>query len=216
MKTILCLLALLAFVCPGRPAEPTHDKDKDNPIEQEFFPPEFLLAQREALGLSDTQLHDLQAVIQDAQPKFENLKGQLEERVKALKEVLRQPKPDISQTEEKLRTMLTQENEVKVFQMRLLLTLRNTLTPEQVEKAQQLRQHFNGANPTEGLAERLQAKFKKLRGLVEERAAGGPPPEDIVTKAREIQQLAQDGKPFEAEKKLDTLLSTLTAPNAKP
>ena len=214
MKTILCFLAFLALVCPGRPADPA--PDKNNPVEMELFPPEFLFAQQEALGLSDTQLHDFQALMEEAQPKFENLRGQLEARVKALADTLHQTKPDIAQAEEKLRTMLAQENEMKVFQIHLMLALRDKLTPEQVEKARQLRPQFKGGNPIEGLAERMQAKFEKLRGLVEARAAGGQPPEDIVAKAHEIEQLVQDGKPFEAEKKMDALLSSLAEPGAKP
>jgi Spy/CpxP family protein refolding chaperone len=214
MKTILGFLTLLTLACPCLPAEPA--ADKDNPIEMELFPPEFLFSEHEALGLSETQVQDLLATVQEAQPKFQSLKGQLEERAKALKEALHQPKPDIAQTEEKLRTMLAQENEMKIFQMHLMLTLRDKLTPEQVEKARQLRPHFTGANPTEGLAERLQAKFEKLRGLVEARAAGGPPPEDIVAKAQEIRQLVEGGKPVDAERQLDALLSSLTAPGAKP
>jgi Spy/CpxP family protein refolding chaperone len=214
MKTILCFFALLTLAGSCLTAEPA--PNKDNPIEMELFPPELLFSQHEALGLSDTQMHELQATIQDAQPKFESLKGQLEERTKALKDALHQPKPDIAQTEEKLRTMLAEENEMKVFQLHLMLTLREKLTPEQVEKARQLRPHFNGANPNQGLAERLQAKFAKLRGLVEARAAGGAPPEEIVAKAQEIRQLVEGGKPNDAERELDALLSTLETPNAKP
>jgi Spy/CpxP family protein refolding chaperone len=214
MKTVLCFVAILNLVCARVLAEPV--AENANPFEMELFPPEFLISQHEALGLTETQLQDLQAVMQDTQPKFESLKGELEERAKALKDALHQTKPDIAQTEEKLRTMLSKENEMKLLQVHLMLTLRDKLTPEQVEKARQLRPHFNNAGATDDLRKRLQAKFEKLRDIIEARAAGGAPPEDIVAKAREIQELMQSGKPFDAEKKLDALLSSLTAQNAKP
>jgi Spy/CpxP family protein refolding chaperone len=210
MKTPLRLLAILVLACAPAIAEP-------NPIEGELFPPDFLFSQREALGLSDTQIQDLQAIVQDVQPKFESLKSQLEERGKAFQEALHQPKPDIDQTEEKLRAMLTQENQMKLLQVRLMLTLRSKLTPEQVEKARQLRPHsVASGNPNAGLAQRLQAKFEKLKAAVEARAVGGQPPEEIVAKAREIQQLVQNGKPQEAEHELDALLATLGEAKAKP
>src|SRR5258708_4014650 len=104
MKTTLLLVAtsLLAFL---------HTTTAQNPMESELFPPDFLFAQREALGLNESQLQDIQAIVQDVQPKFETLKGQLEERAKAFQEALHQAKPDIALTEEKLRKMLAQENE---------------------------------------------------------------------------------------------------------
>jgi Spy/CpxP family protein refolding chaperone len=187
-----------------------------NPIEAELFPPDFLIAQREALGLNETQLQDLQAIVQDVQPKFESLKTQLEDRGKALKEALHQPHPDSAQAEDKMRALLAQETEMKLLQLRLMLGLRSKLTPEQVDKARQLRPQYSGAdhNPLEGLQQRLQAKFEKLKAAVEARAAGGQPPEELINKAHEIQQLVQNNKPLEAERQLDALLSTL--PEAKP
>jgi hypothetical protein len=210
MKSIIPLLTAVLFTVTRAIAGP-------NSIETELFPPDFLFAQREALGLNETQLQDMQAIVQDVQPKFEALKGQLEDSVKTLQEALHQPKPDIAKTEEKLRSMLTQENEVKVLQIRLMLTLRDKLTPEQVEKARQLRPQFTSTtNPDEGLAERLKAKFEQLRTAVEARASGGQPPEEIISKAHDIQQLVQTGKPQEAERALDALLSTLTPEKPKP
>jgi Spy/CpxP family protein refolding chaperone len=214
MKTVLCFVAILTLVCSHVLAEPA--AENANPIEMELFPPEFLFSQREALGLSDDQLQQFQAVMQDTQPKFESLKGEMDERLKALKDALHQTKPDIAQTEEKLRTMLAKENEMKLLQVHLMLTLRDKLTPEQVEKARQLRPRFSNTNATDAMRERLQAKFEKLRSIVESRAAGGQPPEEIVAKAQEIQQLLQSGKPVDAEKQLDALLSSLAEPKAKP
>jgi hypothetical protein len=221
MKHILCVLALLAASAASTlPASPDNKSGNPpaNPIEQELFPPDFLFAQREALGLSEAQLQELQTIVQNAAPKFEDLKGLLEVRTKALHEALLESKPDIAQTDEKLRAMLAQENQMKIFQVHLLLTLREKLTGEQVQKARQLRPQFTpgSTNPADGLAERLQGKFQKLRTLIEARAANGQPPEDIVSKARDIQQLVQNGKPLEAERKLDELLSTLAPEKARP
>jgi Spy/CpxP family protein refolding chaperone len=189
-----------------------------NPIEAQLFPPDFLFAQRETLGLSEAQLQDLQALVQDVQPKFEALKGQMEERSKAVVEAIQQPKPDVAKVQEKLRAMLTQENEMKVLQIGLMLNLRNKLTSEQLAKALELRPRgfAQNTNPAEGLAERLQAKFQKLRAAVEARAAGGEPPVELVEKARAIQQLVQNNKPLEAEQQLDALLATLPEGKAKP
>jgi Spy/CpxP family protein refolding chaperone len=213
MKTTACLLTFCAFALLRATAAP-------NPIESEFFPPDFLFSQHEALGLNETQIKDLQAIVQDVQPKFESLKGQLEERVKTLQDALHQPNPDIPKTEEKLRAMLSQENEMKALQLHLLLTLRGKLTPEQVDKARQLRAQTastsTSGDPTNGLRERLQAKFEQLKTAVEAQAAGGQPPEETVAKAREIQQLVQDGKPQEAENQLDALLATMPNAKAKP
>jgi len=196
-----------------------HATAAPNPIEQELFPPDFLMNQREALGLDETQLHELQATVQEVQPKFETLRGQLEERTRALQAALHEAKPDVAQTEEKLRALLGQENEMKILQIHLMLTLRNKLTAEQVDKARQLRQdprtQSGGGDPRQGLPERLQKKFEQLKAAVQERAFGGAPPEEIVKQVGEIQHLAQGGQPLEAEHRIDLLLTQLREAKAK-
>lgn len=216
MKSYLCLTAIFAITLLRAVAEP-------NPVESELFPPDFLMAQREALGLNETQLQDIQAIVQDVQPKFETLKGQLEERGKAFHEALHQAKADTSQAEEKLRALLTQENEMKVLQVRLMLNLRSKLTPEQVEKARQLRQQQQqpqpgtaGSDPRIGLPERLGKKFEQLKTAMQERAFGGAPPEEIVKQVGEIQRLAQEGQPLEAERRIDLLIGQLREGKKKP
>ena len=156
--TLLAAASLLAFLAHHAFAAPI-------PIESELFPPDFLFAQRDALGLSETQLQDFQAIVQDVQPKFEALKGQLEERAKAFQEILHQPKPEIAQVEEKLRNKLAQENEMKVLQVRLMLDLRSKLTTEQVDKARQLRPQQPPAaprsNPSRGPARAPAGEVRK-------------------------------------------------------
>lgn len=231
MKNSLCLLTLTVLVwttahlaTAADDASPytgytARNTPRPNPIESELFPPDFLLAQREALGLNENQLQDIQAIVQDVQPKFETLKGQFEERAKAFQEALHQAKPDITLTEEKLRTMLAQENEIKLLQVRLMLDLRGKLTAEQVDKARQLRQQQPQAaanDPRQGLPERLQKKFEQLKTAMQERAFEGAPPEEIVKQVGEIQQLAQNGQPLEAERRIDLLISQLREGKKKP
>jgi Spy/CpxP family protein refolding chaperone len=208
LKRILLLAASALLVLPYRAAA-------DIPIESELFPPDFLLREREALGLSETQAQEIQKIVEDVQPRFESLKGQLEDKAKAFRDVLHQPQPEVAQAQEKLRAMLGQENEMKLLQVTLMLTLRNKLTAEQVEKARQLRAQEPRANtagkdPREGLPERLGKKFEQLRAAIEKRAAGGVPPDDLMPRVREIQTMAQGGRPLEAEQRIDQLLSELS------
>jgi Spy/CpxP family protein refolding chaperone len=194
-------------------------KAADNSFESELFPPDFLYSQREALGLNETQLHDIQAVVQDVQPKFEAVKGQMEERGKAFRDALHEANPDIAQTEDKLRTMLTQENEMKVLQIHLMLTLRSKLTPDQVAKARELRQQArqtSASDPRQGLPERLQKKFQQLKAALDQRGSVDALPEEIVKQVKEIQSLAQGGQPLEAERKVDQLISQLGDGKPKP
>jgi Spy/CpxP family protein refolding chaperone len=213
VKIALSILTATLFVF-------LYSASAENPFESELFPPDFLLNQREALGLNEAQLQDIQAIVQDVQPKFENLKEQLEDRAKAFREALHQAKPDIAQTQGKLRAMLTEENEMKLLQVHLMLTLRSKLTPEQVDKARQLRtqtlQEAAANDPRQGLPERLQKKFKQLKALVEEQATGGQPPDGVMQKVGEIQQLVQQSKPLEAERQLDQLISALRDGKKKP
>ncbi|MDR3406741.1 MAG: hypothetical protein P4L99_29920 [Chthoniobacter sp.] len=209
MKTILPFLALTLLALFRATAAP-------NPIEGELLPPDFLMAQHEALGLSETQLHEIQATVQEVQPKFESLKGQLEGRMKDFQETLHQPKPDIAQAEEKLRAVLSQENEMKLLQVHLMLTLRSKLTPEQVEKARQLRLQSPSSgspaasDPNAELRQRLEAKLARVKEGVQQWAASGHDPSVIAqTMEEKFKPLMQAGKVVEAEAELDRVLEQL-------
>jgi hypothetical protein len=215
MKRTIHLIAALAFAL-------LRTASAQSPIEAEMLPPDFLISQREALGLEESQVQAIQAVIQEVGPQFEKHKQVLEERTRAVQEALHQPKQDIDQTMEKVRALVTQENEMKLLQMRTMLTLRSKLTPEQLEKARPMRMHQmqqmmaaraaggpGGGNPGGEAHQRLQHKFEQLHKIIQERAAGGQPPEEIVKRAQEVHQLVQAGKLEEAERMLSEILEQL-------
>ena len=210
MKRFLPLLALIAlYLAPMKAAA--------QELDAEIFPPEFLFAQREALGLSDAQLQAMDAAMQAVRGDFEKLKGQLDERAKALQEVLHQPQPGAKQAEEKLRALLAQESEVKLLHMLTMLKVRSQLTPEQLEKARQLHsQAAAQATADAGQRDRIQHKLEQLRDVAKARTETGELPPDTMERARQIQQMLMDNKGAEAEHELDELLSKIGEAKPKP
>src|SRR5687767_6267057 len=108
MKKLAALFALLSLAVArvGVAAEG---------LDAELLPPEFLFTQRDALGLSDAQLQAIKEAMERARGDFEKHKAQVDERAHALKEILRQPDPDVAQVEEKLRALLIKETDVKLL-----------------------------------------------------------------------------------------------------
>jgi len=190
-----------------------------NPVESQLFPPDFLLSQREAIGLSVDQLQQLQSIVKDIQPKFEALKSKMEPESAALREALGQTKPDAAETEGKLKALLADENEMKLLQLRLMLAIRNNLTPEQLEKARELKKQAQrkpeGADTRQAMMEHLQKKFLELKSALDDRDFGKESPEDVASAVQEIQRLARSGEPLEAEKQIDNLLTKIHGGKSK-
>jgi Spy/CpxP family protein refolding chaperone len=209
MKKLFAFFAVLGLWLARAAAAPEG-------LEAEIFPPEFLNAHREAIGLSEAQIQAIGATVQEAEASFQQHKSQLDDRAKALQEVLRQPQPEAAQAEEKLRALLAQENEIKVAHLRIMLKVRSQLTAEQLTKARAVRDQLVAQAASESeVRERLQKKLQQLRTAVEARATGGQVPQEIVDRAGQIQQLLRDGKVPEAERQLDELLGQVTGEKPK-
>ena len=206
------LLPAAAAILSAAPAK------AQNPVESQLFPPDFLISQRDALGLSDDQLQQLQSIVKEVQPKYEALKSKMEPEAAALRDALGQTKPDAADAEGKLRTLLTDENEMKLLQLRLMLSLRDNLTTEQVDKARELRKKVQAKNSAgdmkQVLMEHLQNKFRELKTALDDRDFGNESPQDVAAAVGEIQRLAKGGDPLEAEKQIDNLLTKMRG--AKP
>ena len=206
MKTIVRLFVVLA-------ATMLNASEAENPIEAELFPADFLLAQREPLGLTEEQLRAVQSAVGEVKPRFEELRGKLDGRVADLREALSLPKPEAAQAEEKLRILLADENEMKLLQLRLMLTLRDHLTPEQVTKARELRRQALPKAPPEAadaVRQRIIAKVESVKEGVQKWAAGGRDPSDMAKMMQEkVKPLLDAGKVGEAEAELDRLLEQL-------
>lgn len=119
---------------PGRGPGPGPD-----PLGQSFFPPELVMQNQQALGLTDEQKSYLRTEIRDAQMKFTDLQWKLQDEAEKMVSIANQPHVDEQQALAQLEKVLTVEREVKRAQIALLVHIKNKLTPEQQSKLEDLR-----------------------------------------------------------------------------
>lgn len=132
---VLCICAIF-LVAAGiaRAQQPGED-----PLGQNFFPPELVIQHQEAIGLSSEQKDAFKAEIRQAQLKFTELQWKLQDEMEKMLALVKQPHPDEQQVLAQLDKVLSAEREVKKEQITLLVRIKNKLTPEQQAKLAELR-----------------------------------------------------------------------------
>ena len=135
--SLFLLLALSAAVSQG-PQGP-HPGPGDDPIGRNFFPPELVMQNQEAVGLNDDQKTFLKTEIRKAQMNFTDLQWKLQDEVEKMASFIKQPHPDEQQILGQLEKVLGVEREIKRAQITLLVRIKNKLTPEQQAKLEDIR-----------------------------------------------------------------------------
>ncbi|MGB8168475.1 MAG: periplasmic heavy metal sensor [Chthoniobacteraceae bacterium] len=208
MKRLIVLLSLISLFSGTLRAA-------GEALDSELFPAEFLSAQREALGLSEAQLQAIDELMGSAKSAFEENKRQLDEAARALQTLLKEDQPDPDKADEKLRAVLDHEGDIKLLHMNTLLAVRHVLTPAQLAKARQLRDDLMAKAATNAdQRKRLEKKLEDLRAAIHARFKDGAVPPELVERAKEIQQLMNESKEAEAERKAEEVISSLD--KAKP
>ena len=110
-----------------------------DPLGQSFFPPELVMQNQQAIGLTDEQKSYLRMEIRDAQMKFTDLQWKLQDEAEKMVSIANQPHVDEQLALTQLEKVLTVEREVKRAQIALLVHIKNKLTPEQQSKLEDLR-----------------------------------------------------------------------------
>jgi Spy/CpxP family protein refolding chaperone len=131
---IFLVLVLLASAAAWAQQPPTQD-----PIAENLFPPDQVLANQKAIGLDDTQRNYVRAEVLKAQTRFTELQFQLQDAMESLVALLRQNPVDETQVMAQLDKVLNSEREVKRTQIALMVRIKNKLTPEQQARLRQLR-----------------------------------------------------------------------------
>ena len=132
-----CLLA--CFAAAQQPGPPPAGGPGPDPLGQRFFPPELVMQNQQAIGLSDEQKNYLRTEIRDAQIKFTDLQWKLQDEAEKMVSIANQPHVDEQQALAQLEKVLSVEREVKRAQIALLVHIKNKLTPEQQGKLEDMR-----------------------------------------------------------------------------
>jgi Spy/CpxP family protein refolding chaperone len=132
MKFVVLVVLLCSVIQAQQPPE--------DPLRGALFPPEAIMQNQQALGLSDDQKNALKNDLRQAQTRFSELQWALEDAVERLATLLKAPKVDEKTAAEQLDKVLNAEREVKRAQLLLLVRLKNSLTAAQQTQLRELLQ----------------------------------------------------------------------------
>jgi len=132
--TALALLALTPLVTRFAVADPP----QDYPLKDYLFPPEIVMQNQQAIGLSDDQKAYLKTELRQAQVRFTELQWKLQDEMERFVALLKPAKVDEQQALAQLEKVLAAERDVKHTQMSLLIRIKDHLTPDQQSKLQEI------------------------------------------------------------------------------
>jgi Spy/CpxP family protein refolding chaperone len=130
---LVALIVLIGFAIQAQ--QPPED-----PLRGALFPPEAIIQNQQALGLSDDQKIALKVDLRLAQVRFNELQWSLEDAVERLATLLKAPKVDEKTAAEQLDKVLNAERDVKRAQLLFLIRLKNNLTAAQQTQLRELLQ----------------------------------------------------------------------------
>ena len=129
---------------PPHPPQPPRPPD---PIAQNLFPPELVMQNRQALGLSEEQKAAIKDELMKASARFNDLNWQMQDEMETMANLTRGTTVDEQRVLAQLDKILNIEREVKRTQISLSIRLKNKLSAEQQTQLQQLQQQMQPRPP---------------------------------------------------------------------
>ena len=178
-----------------------------DPLAERLFPPDLILHNGEAIGLSDEKRQEILSRMEKAQVRFQELQQALLKEQDAMVALLDREKPDETALLKQLDSLFARERDIKREQFGLMLSLRNLLTAEQQARLKGLRKTHNPS----AMEVRLKEKLARVEAGVQKIASSGGDPSSIAEKMQPFPELMRVGKVKEAEGLLDRVLNELEA-----
>src|SRR4051812_34026451 len=197
------LFACTAAASAGEPAEQA--------IHGQLFPPELLMAHRDQLGLTDKQLERIRGHLEQANTDSTQAQQKVEPTARKLGELLGAESIDEAAALKQLEEVLNAERELKRLHLRVMIRIRNELTPRQQSLAARLQ-----AQPEDDFRQRLESKVNRIQWEVERRAQAGQPPLEALQLMQPLPEQMKAGRPKEAEEMLDRVLKMLGLDRSAP
>jgi len=113
----------------------------DHPMWNHLFPPELVMSNQKAIGLTPQQEESIQKELKKVHDGFLGLIWRLHAEGETMDSLLRQQTVNEEQALEQLNKILEIENEIKRTHFPLLVRIRNILTPEQRAQLNRIKKH---------------------------------------------------------------------------
>ena len=194
------LLALAAFT-----ASLLHAQAPADPIAANLFPPDFIMANADAIHFADEQRQAFRDTVEKAQERFSGLQQALQQEADALGKLLAQPTATEAAVLAQFDKVQDRERELKRAQLALMLGLRSKLTDDQRAKLTELRAKNPGPPPPPGFV----AKMERLKAGIARWQSEGRDPSPIGQIMQQFEPLMRSGQIEPANALLDQALKTL-------
>ena len=131
MKRILWLTLFAVPILAQQPPP-------EDPMRDVMFPPELVMQNQQAVGLSDEQKNTLKTELRQAQVRFTEMQWALQDEMDKFLAVLKRTKIDEKEATTQLDKVLSAEREIKRAQITLMIRIKNNLTPAQQAKLREI------------------------------------------------------------------------------
>ena len=205
MKLTPLLVLLCASLLLSSNTTRAEEPAAADPLAERLFPPDLILHNGEAIGLSDEKRQEILSRVERAQARFRGLESALAKERAAMVALLDKEKPDETAVLKQLDNLLAREGDIKREQFGLMLSLRNMLTAPQQVLLKELRKTYTSST----VESRLKEKLGRVEAGVQKLASNGGDPSSIQEKMRNFPELMREGKVKAAEELLDGVLNDL-------
>ena len=137
MKIIACSVYILLILINN--SVWAQQPQPNDPLGENLFPPDLVLQQQSAIGLSEDQKNYIKTEVRKAQRQFTDLQFQLQDEMDTMASLLKQQQTDEQQVLTQLDKILAIEREIKQTHFVLIIRIKNRLTPDQQSRLQQLK-----------------------------------------------------------------------------
>ena len=135
MKGIAKLILVLITLC----SLSLFGQDPEAQIDAQIFPPELVMQNQRAIGLTEAQANEIKGHVQQAQAIFTDIQWTIQRDMEIFVEMLSKESIDEGPALEQLGKILMQEAQVKRTRLTLALRIKNVLTADQQQKLRAIR-----------------------------------------------------------------------------
>jgi hypothetical protein len=111
----------------------------DDQLSTKLYPPDLVMENQKAIGLSDSQRSKIEFVVKDVQGKFVESQFKMRGEMEKLKTLMDQSSVDEPKVLEQIDRVLSVERDVKRAQLSLMMKIKNELSEDQKSKLSKIR-----------------------------------------------------------------------------